>query len=201
MRFGIGWLLLCFPFTSMAVCAQDSLFLLPVPSQVVVREGSLRIDSTFRATLTGHRDPLLERAVGRLVANLAAKTGLDMVGGDGAATSMPGLRVRCDGPDPNFLSPAADESYRLEVTPKGAELYARALTGILRRTGDIFSTGGAGSERVSRPRRRDHGQAPLCLARADDRCEPPLHVGRRDPAAALCHGSGETQRLASASYG
>jgi hexosaminidase len=132
MRRGLIWLCVCFQIASTADCAEVSLHLLPIPVQVAVRDGALAIDSSFPVTLTDFRDPLLERAVARLAVNLSAKTGLRLAGGGAPKSAVPGLRVRCAGPDPHFLTPSADESYRLEITPQGAELQAHAPTGIVR---------------------------------------------------------------------
>ena len=39
--------------------------LLPVPASVTMGAGSLTLDSTFTAAITGYREPRLERAVQR----------------------------------------------------------------------------------------------------------------------------------------
>src|SRR5438094_8201891 len=52
---------------------QPALNLLPVPASVQAGIGSLRVDSSFSVALTGHTETRLERAVERLLKQLARK--------------------------------------------------------------------------------------------------------------------------------
>ncbi|HTS69306.1 MAG TPA: family 20 glycosylhydrolase [Terriglobia bacterium] len=118
--------------------AQEPLRLMPWPAEVQRGEGYLIIDKTFRVSFEGYRDELLERAATRLVRNLSAKTGLSLLPEPDPAAQTATLRVRCDAADANFLNPQADESYRLEVTPQGAELHAHGPAGVLRGMASFF---------------------------------------------------------------
>ncbi len=118
--------------------AQEPLRILPMPSEIQPGEGLLAIDSSFRISLSGYHDALLQNAAIRLATNLHAKTGLmlalqPLTGGKSAT-----LRIHCDAADPHFLTPEADESYTLEVTSHGAELHAHGPTGVLRGMATFF---------------------------------------------------------------
>jgi hexosaminidase len=121
-----------------SVEAREPLRLLPMPSEVQLGEGYLVIDSAFRISLSGYRDGLLRKAAARLVRNLEAKTGLKLspeLATDGKPAT---LQVHCDDADAEFLTPRADESYRLEVTPQGAKLQAHGPTGVVRGMATFF---------------------------------------------------------------
>ncbi|HWQ56494.1 MAG TPA: family 20 glycosylhydrolase [Bryobacteraceae bacterium] len=97
--------------------------LMPLPAKLTPAPGSLTIDANFRVAFTGHREPRLDAAAGRLSALLSRKTGIPMRGtGQGSAA----LEFRCAGPGDT------DESYRLSVTPQGARIEAAQPPGVLR---------------------------------------------------------------------
>ena len=105
--------------------------LMPLPDEIRPASGTLAIGPAFRVAITGYRDPIVDRAVERLVSRLRAKTGLELhsiptAGPDSA------LLVHCKASDPKFLSLGADESYRLEITSTQASLDANGPAGILR---------------------------------------------------------------------
>ncbi len=52
------------------------LALMPVPAAVSLRDEPLPIDSAFRAVLTRHTEPLLERAVTRMLHRLSQLGGI-----------------------------------------------------------------------------------------------------------------------------
>ena len=110
-----------------------SLNLMPVPEQVALNPGRLRIGSGFTARLSGHQDPLLVMAMDRLRGRLQAKTGIpfDTIPED-PGSKQAVMQIHCSGPGEPVQSPAADESYRLAVTDQGARLEAPSPIGILR---------------------------------------------------------------------
>ena len=125
-------------FGLLSVRAQEPLRLMPMPSEVKQGEGALAIDASFRISLGGYHDALLQNAAIRLAKHLSVKTGLKLAlepVGEGTSAT---LRVHCDAADPHFLTPQADESYTLEVTPHGADLRANGPTGILRGMASFF---------------------------------------------------------------
>src|SRR5271163_216413 len=61
--------LLALPLTA-ALCAEP-LPLMPMPSQVTLQDGKLRIDGSFSVRIAGHTDQRLEVAVERLIARVS----------------------------------------------------------------------------------------------------------------------------------
>jgi hexosaminidase len=118
--------------------AQEPLRVLPLPREVKPGEGFLSIDPSFHISLSGYRDALLARAVERWSRNLGVKTNLRLASEPVEAGKPAALRVHCDAADPHFLTPEADESYALRVTPQGAELHAPGPTGVLRGLATFF---------------------------------------------------------------
>lgn len=118
--------------------AQEPYRVLPTPSDLQAGSGYLVVDSSFRVSMEGYSDAIIQNAAVRLARNLKAKTGLQLalepIGEGKPAT----LRIRCGGADPYFLTPQANESYQLSVTPQGAVLSAPGPTGILRGMATFF---------------------------------------------------------------
>lgn len=132
-------MLICFLLGSLSTMkAQEPPRLMPLPSVVQPSEGFLVVDSSFSISLTGYQDPLLNSAALRLVKNLSAKTGLNLDGGVAREGKPATLQIQCDAADPNFLTPKADESYMLDVTPQGAKLHAHGPAGVLRGLATFF---------------------------------------------------------------
>lgn len=111
----------------------DADALLPRPAEMQGREGSLRIDGSFRIVASGCRDPRVGRAVDRTLRRLVSQTGLFLVGSTPSAASAEtgaALHVQCS-PAAASSSWRVDESYVLEVDSGGARLTAPATEGIL----------------------------------------------------------------------
>jgi hexosaminidase len=106
------------------------LFLLPVPAEVHERRGTLALDRGLVVDFPGHREARLERAVGRLLDRLEARTGLALRGATGAGA--PRLEVDCAGPGEAIQTWDEDESYSLVVGAGGARLGAPTPVGVLR---------------------------------------------------------------------
>ena len=122
---------IAFLLPGFALASQASLNLMPMPEEIAVNPGRLSIDAGFTARLSGYRDPLLESAVDRLYDRLQQKTGIPFGAGPGDEPAAV-IEIHCAGPGEPVQSPASDESYRLEVTDKGARLDAPSPIGILR---------------------------------------------------------------------
>jgi hexosaminidase len=126
MRIAIAALMLA----AASAHAQD---LMPLPASVTPGEGALVIDTGFQITMTGYQEPRLRAAAARVVARIARQTGLPLSGAfepDAAATATLVLDTRA--PGEAVQSPAADESYTLEVTTQQARISANEPTGIMR---------------------------------------------------------------------
>lgn len=95
--------------------------LMPLPAKMTRGQGALAVGEHFRIVFTGHKEPRLEAAAGRLTALVARKTGIPIRPAGRAA-----LEVRCAGPGD------AEEAYRLSVTPEGARIEAAEPPGVLR---------------------------------------------------------------------
>ncbi|MGO8816600.1 MAG: beta-N-acetylhexosaminidase [Terriglobia bacterium] len=138
MSFKLIFAICLMSFVSASVRAQDALRVLPMPSEIAPGEGFLAVDASFRLSLGGYHDALLQNAAIRLARNLRIKTGLKLALEPVAEGREATLRVRCDARDPYFLTPKADESYTLEIAPQGAELHAHGPTGVLRGLATFF---------------------------------------------------------------
>ncbi len=106
--------------------------LMPQPAQLLPGQGELRIDESFRVALTGYQEPRLRAAAGRLLARLAAQTGMTFSTTLGPDPSRAALALRTERAGEAVQSPAEDESYRLLVTPAQARVEAPTPVGLLR---------------------------------------------------------------------
>ena len=111
--------------------AQTQLNLMPWPSSVQTRSGSLRVDASFTVGLTGYTEPRLDRAVQRFLGQLHRQTALLLPAKPGDAANAT-LVIHTDRASKEIQELGEDESYSLEVTPAGAKLSAANPLGILR---------------------------------------------------------------------
>jgi hexosaminidase len=104
--------------------------LMPVPANVQMGSGSLKIDASFTVSLTGHTDVRLTGAAERFVDRLAKQTGLlmDMKPVNGTKAT---LVVRTDHDSKPVQELGEDESYVLVVAPSGASITAPTDLGAL----------------------------------------------------------------------
>src|SRR5207253_9505265 len=72
---------------------QPALNLTPRPSSVQAGTGSLRLDSSFSAALTGYSEPRLDRRVERLLERLARQTAISLTS-KVAKSAQPALLTR-----------------------------------------------------------------------------------------------------------
>jgi len=110
---------------------QDTpLNLMPYPSSVQSGSGNLKIDSSFRISLTGYSEPRLERAAERFLRTLHRQTAL-LIAGKPSEVANATLVVHTDHASKEIQELGEDESYSLEVTPSGAKLTAATPLGTL----------------------------------------------------------------------
>ena len=104
--------------------------LMPVPANVQMGSGSLKIDAGFTVAINGHTDARLTGAAERFVERLSNQTGLLMAMRpvNGAKAT---LAVRVDHDSKQVQELGEDESYVLEVTPRGASIRAPTDLGVL----------------------------------------------------------------------
>src|ERR1022692_392340 len=98
--------------------------LMPMPAKMDLAEGALPIDASFG--VTADTDPRLAPAVKRFLARVARQTGIFLAPSGSAAT----LAIDCV-PCTALPVLGQDESYRLDVTPSGANLKAATVAGAL----------------------------------------------------------------------
>jgi hexosaminidase len=109
---------------------QPVLNLMPYPSSVQLGSGSLKIDSSFTAGLTGYSEPRLDRATERFLRQLSRQTAIPLAG----KPSAPGravLVIHTDHAGKEIQELGEDESYVLEVSATGAKLTAPTPLGTL----------------------------------------------------------------------
>jgi hexosaminidase len=113
--------------------AQESrppLNLMPMPADVQLGSGRLKIDSGFTVVLAGHTDARLSGAAERFVERLAKQTGL-LISTKPANGTKTTLVVHVDHDSKPVQELGEDESYVLEVTPSGAHITAPNELGAL----------------------------------------------------------------------
>lgn len=113
----------------LAARAQEAPALMPMPAELTVGAGKLRLDSTFSVTVSGFKDERLRKGVLRTLSRLEARIG-QPVRRDSSAASQ--LVLKVGGAGQLVQTPDEDESYRLSVTSRGAELQAATVVGALR---------------------------------------------------------------------
>jgi hexosaminidase len=122
-------LLLCSARAS-AQQERSQLNLIPVPANVQLGNGSLRIDSSFSVALTGSREARLEHAVQRFRQQLSLQTAIPFA--SKVQTSSPAtLAIHTDHGSQEVQELGEDESYVLKVAPDGANLTAPTPLGAL----------------------------------------------------------------------
>jgi hexosaminidase len=117
---------------------QTQINVMPLPAKFQVGSGRLPIDQSFAVSNEGAKDPRIDRAIQRLIANLSRQTGLPIAfaaaqssASTAAANRKSLLTVRADRPSRTILELGEDESYTLDVTPAGATLTAPNTLGVL----------------------------------------------------------------------
>jgi hexosaminidase len=102
---------------------------MPAPAQIQWEEGRLVLESSFTLASEGATDPRIGAALVRTLARLRARTHLPLELRQGGNAR---LVVAARGPGKPVQEVGEDESYSLQVDPKGARLAAPNPLGILR---------------------------------------------------------------------
>jgi hexosaminidase len=99
--------------------------MMPLPAKVVKGNGTLVIESSFRAS-SDFPDERLRRAIARFHERLALDTGLPLQ----PATTL--LTIQCRDAGPPYPELGEDETYQLDVTSQNARIEAQTVTGAMR---------------------------------------------------------------------
>src|SRR6202011_4653651 len=102
--------------------------LMPLPANVQSGSGSLRVDSSFSVSLTGHTEPRLDRAVQRFMRQLSRQTALPF---SAKPSAKPTLTVQTDHASKEVQELGEDESYTLSITADGAKIEAPTPLGTM----------------------------------------------------------------------
>jgi hexosaminidase len=102
--------------------------LMPVPAEMTDAPGRLPIDAAFTIGVAGTDERLMAGAR-RALERLSRRTGLALAGPN-AGDAV--LRIRADAPGRAIPALGDDESYTLEIGPRGGDLHAPTVVGALR---------------------------------------------------------------------
>jgi hexosaminidase len=108
---------------------QESLSIMPLPSQSTPGQGEFLIDGSFGVELTGYTELRLERARQRFLDLLSRETGIPLW--REARVNKPNFTVQTDGPSLPVQQLGEDESYRLAISVSGVQLHAANPLGVL----------------------------------------------------------------------
>ncbi len=138
------------------------LALMPVPAAVSLRDEPLPIDSAFRAVLTRHTEPRLERAVTRMLHRLSQLSGIPIRLGMLPDSRGATLEIEVEGTGGEVQSAIEDESYRLVVTADKAQMRSPTPYGALRGLETFLQLVEGGTEGFQVPgvRVEDHPRFP-----------------------------------------
>jgi hexosaminidase len=135
MTFGYWMQGICAIGFALLLCAsrataqdQPHLNLMPLPASLQTGSGSLRIDSSFSVTLTGHTEPRLDRAVQRFLRQLSRQTAIPL---SGKPSTKPTLTVHTDHASKDVQELGEDESYTLSISTDGAKIDAPTSLGAM----------------------------------------------------------------------
>jgi hexosaminidase len=124
----VGFAILLSPRTRAQ--GQPHLNLMPLPANVQLGNGSLRIDASFSVAITGHTEPRLDHSVQRFQTQLFQQTAIPFAT-KASASSKATLVIHTDHASKDVQELGEDESYALEVTGDGAKLTAATPLGTL----------------------------------------------------------------------
>ena len=110
----------------------SSTSVMPLPANVTVAPGKLKLDAAFTATAAGASDPRLERSIVRLQERLRRRTGLALPLGLSANGTAATLTVTVKAASPAYPQFGEDESYSLTLDATHATLQANTTVGAMR---------------------------------------------------------------------
>jgi hexosaminidase len=132
MRRSLAFLLVLECLAAPLVAQQPAtLNLMPVPRSLVLGEGRLRLDATFRVAFTAFHDARLERAVTRMMGRLGRRTALTLLPAP-APDSAARLVIAAAAAGQGIQTETEDESYTLDISSARAALVAPTVVGVLR---------------------------------------------------------------------
>ena len=113
-------------FVPSLISDQDraQLKIMPLPAELRLKSGAFEVTKDFGIQFTDQSTDRLVRAADRFKTRLSKSTGINFSG-----TS--GLSIACANQSSTYPRLGEDESYRLNVTPKGIELLANSEFGVL----------------------------------------------------------------------
>jgi len=110
--------------------SERQLNLMPMPANVQIGTGELRITQSFAVENAGFRDATLERGVRTFISQLSTQTGMLIIPAL-AQSSKPTLVIRAEHGSEQVQKLGKDESYELTVSESGASLTAPNPLGVL----------------------------------------------------------------------
>jgi hexosaminidase len=135
MTFGDSMQGLCAVVFGLLLCAisataqdQPRLNLMPVPANLQIGTGDLRVDSSFSIALTGHTEARMDRAVQRFLRQLSRQTAIPL---SGKPSINPTLTVHTDHASKEIQELGEDESYTLSIATDGAKIDAPTPLGAM----------------------------------------------------------------------
>jgi hexosaminidase len=115
--------------SSLSAGAQNTLPLMPLPSQVKTGTGELIINNGFGVGVEGYQEPRLERAKQRFLETLSRETGMPLWWK--AQYNKPVLFIKTTGASAPVQQVGEDESYHLQITATEAHLEAANPLGVM----------------------------------------------------------------------
>ena len=106
--------------------------LMPTPSSVRLLGGRMKVEPTFTVAVQGHTDARLLAGIGRAVARLERRTGMEFARGLAEIPAAANLVLQCKGPGLETPALGEAESYVLEVSERQAFVNSQTVTGALR---------------------------------------------------------------------
>jgi hexosaminidase len=106
--------------------------LMPVPASVELLPGRLPVDGTFKVLAKDYSDARLQAGIARAMRRLEGRTGIIVPAAPATDENTTTLLIRCQSAGQNVPALDENESYRLEVSDKQAQLTAPTVIGVLR---------------------------------------------------------------------
>ena len=176
---------------------------MPAAASMQSGEGRLPFTPEFRVAFRGVQDARLTGALARTLRALEERSGLVLARTPGAdfllaaGSEAAALTIECERSGEAIPRLGEDESYELDISGsspgavEGADHLGRAA-----RARDPAATPPSGWRGLVFSRDNNQGPATLPVARAADRCLPPLAAAGRHQAQPRRHGAREAERAA-----
>jgi hexosaminidase len=106
--------------------------LMPVPKSLRLLGGRMKVTPAFNVAVQGYGDARLLAGIGRTVARLERRTGMEFARGLAETPAAANLVLQCQGAGPSVPELGQDESYALEVSERQAFVNSSTVVGCLR---------------------------------------------------------------------